>query len=54
MDLDNINLEELKAELAKSPQLEQLLKNLIDAFQGGSTVDWMSLLEIVGQAVGKV
>ena len=54
MDLDNINLEELKAELANSPQLEQLLNNLIDAFQNGSTVDWMGWLEIVGQAVGKV
>ena len=54
MDLDTINLDELKAELEHSPQLEQLLNNLIDAFQNGSTIDWMSWLEIVGQVVGKV
>lgn len=54
MDIDTINLDELKAELEHSPQLEQLLNNLIDAFQEDSTVDWMRWLEIVGQAVGKV
>lgn len=54
MDLDTINFDELKAELEHSPQLEQLLKELMDAFQNGDTADWMGWLEIVGQVVGKV
>ena len=54
MDIDTINLDELKAELEHSPQLDQLLNKLMDAFQEGSTGDWMGWLEIVGQAVGQV
>ena len=48
MDLDTINLDELKAELEQSPKLEQLLIKLMDAFQNGGTVDCMGWLEIVG------
>jgi hypothetical protein len=50
-----VDIDAIQAELEKCPQLAGLLAQLVDEFlKNGASSQYMAMLEVIGQVVGRI